>query len=131
MISAIFSPKSPNKVLANIHLSTEFDSDLERGKKIGNSYFIIPYSVYYNGEWKGGRPHGVGDVVFQNGSVLKGSFYRGKVRGKDCILIMDDGSYYRGNMDNNCFCGKGKFVGKDGHSYEGLWDNNQPHGLGV
>ncbi len=83
---------------------------MDRGKKFQNAYFLLPYSVYYTGEWKKGRPHGVGDIVFQNGSLLKGTFYQGQVKGEDCILVMEDGSYYRGEIQNNAFNGMGKFV---------------------
>lgn len=44
---------------------------------------------------------------------------------------MDDGSYYRGKIENNSFSGKGKFVEASGHVYEGSWENNLPHGFGV
>lgn len=44
---------------------------------------------------------------------------------------MEDGSYYRGGIKNNAFNGFGKFTEKNGHTYEGLWQNNAPHGKGV
>lgn len=65
--------------------------------------------MYYTGEWKEGFPHGLGEIVFQNGSILKSTFINGKAKGTDSILAMDDGSYYRGNIDNNSLNGKGIF----------------------
>jgi hypothetical protein len=41
---------------------------------------------------------------------LKGVFVQGQVKGKDCILVIDDGSYYRGNIENNALSGQGIFV---------------------
>lgn len=41
---------------------------------------------------------------------------------------MEDGSYYRGNIENNEFCGKGVLTEANGHIYDGYWENNVPHG---
>lgn len=93
--------------------------DVERGTQIDNSYLIHAFNVYYTGEWKKGVPQGVGEIKLQNNSILKGTFVQGVANGKDCILVMDDGSYYRGGIENNQFSGKGKFVTQNGHVYEG------------
>lgn len=74
------------------------DESIDRGKKIQNSYFIKQYEIYYTGEWKKGRPHGLGDVVFKNGALFRGTFNAGKASGNDCLFIMEDGSYYRGGL---------------------------------
>jgi hypothetical protein len=47
---------------------------VERGKKFQNAYFLKQYEVYYTGEWKNGKPHGMGDIVFENGSLFRGIF---------------------------------------------------------
>jgi hypothetical protein len=113
------------------HLSSiRIPEDLERGKRFENSYFIPAYKVYYTGEWKLGRPHGVGEVVFENGSMLKATFVNGRVKGNDCLLVMENGSFYQGGIEDNGFSGQGKFTEENGHTYEGDWKNNKPHGNG-
>ena len=75
--------------------------DYVRGRKFTDAFFLIPYSVYYIGEWKAGKPQGLGEVVFKSGSILYGTFNEGKAEGSDLIFIMENGSYYRGSMKDN------------------------------
>lgn len=43
-----------------------------------------------------------------------------------------DGSFYRGNFDNNAFEGEGKFVYRtNGMVYNGAWADDHPHGKGT
>ena len=99
----------------------EIPEHFRRGRKFTRSYFIIPYSVYYVGEWLRGKPQGEGEVVFKSGAILHGTFEDGVVEGPDCLFIMESGSYYRGNMVNNRMHGKGSLVDPNNHSYEGMW----------
>lgn len=67
----------------------------------------MPYDLYYAGEWANGKPHGVGEITFKNGSIFKGTFTNGIAKGHDCLFVMTDGSYYRGDIDKNKFEGIG------------------------
>lgn len=80
-----------------VNLDAGDDHD-QRGLQINQTYLIHPFNVHYTGEWRQGVPHGIGEIVLQNNSILKGTFVQGVASGRDCILVMDDESYYRGGI---------------------------------
>jgi hypothetical protein len=45
-------------------------------------------------------------------------------------LLFRDGSYYKGNFNQNRFNGRGKFNFQDGRKYNGDWKNNNMDGIG-
>lgn len=63
-------------------------------------YFVNRYGAFYLGEWKDGQPHGLGKLLYPNGSYFEGPFIKGSVTGNDGLYIYPDGSYKRGSVDN-------------------------------
>jgi len=62
----------------------------------------------YVGEWRDGKPHGVGECrFFENGCVYAGGWR--------------DGGYH----------GPGTYTYRTGETFEGVWENDQRHGPGV
>lgn len=59
-----FSCLELNRSFKYICIDEGIPVDLERGKNYNNSYFLVLYGIYYTGEWKKGRPHGIGSAVF-------------------------------------------------------------------
>lgn len=71
--------------------------------------------MYYIGQWKHGKPHGKGEVCFQDGSVLQGWFENGVCNGPENLHVMEDGTHYFGSIRNNMFDGIGKMVSPSGY----------------
>ena len=87
-----------------------------RGKMIWSNNRI------YDGDWKGGEPHGYGVEIYQN-SKYDGEWRNGKKYGfakyKNFL-----GNYYEGNIKNGLRDGEGYLVYKSGDTYRGTWKDN-------
>lgn len=61
-----------------------------------------PNGDYYEGEWKNGKPHGNGKMIFSNGSSYYGTWADGKMlQGSAEIKLYDEGQVFRGNLNIN------------------------------
>ena len=65
-------------------------------------------NCYYKGEWKEGRLHGVGTMLFPDGSIYTGMFQNNEANGEGKYLY-PNGSYYEGEIRNNLANGYGKY----------------------
>ena len=64
-------------------------------------YYIFSYCAYYEGEWKLGKPHGFGRLVYDDGSLYEGCFRHGVADCKDALFIKDSNIFYKGSIRNN------------------------------
>lgn len=85
---------------------------------------------FYDGEWQNGQQHGSGMLYTSNGLVFKGKFQRGVAQCQKGIMVFPDGAYYEGQISNNGFNGRGKFISSQ-VTYDGEWENNRPYGQGT
>lgn len=84
---------------------------------------------FYHGEWKNGRPYGMGKIYGVNGIYFEGGFINGVVTCKYGVFIYPDGSYYKGMFKDNKFHGPGSFhYAYNYYHYGGEWKDNKPHG---
>lgn len=78
-----------------------------------------PNGDYYEGEWKNGKPHGNGKMIFSNGSSYDGIWDNGKiVQGSAEIKLYDDNQIFRGNLSAL----EGTFI--SGYYFSGFDYNN-------
>lgn len=70
---------------------------------------------HYEGDWKDGKMHGRGRLVYENGDVYDGNFHKGKKFGKGIFKWAKDGNYYDGEWNNNLPHGIG-YIGREGVS---------------
>lgn len=78
-----------------------------------------PNGDYYEGEWKNGKPHGNGKMIFSNGSSYDGIWDNGKiVQGSAEIKLYDDNQVFRGNLSAL----EGTFI--SGYYFSGFDYNN-------
>ncbi len=87
----------------------------------------------YFGEWKNGKFHGRGIIMWFNGQVYKGEFKFGKKDGQG-TLNFSNGRSYVGQFKYGKYHGKGKFnFGKKDENletYDGYWLNGKLNGIG-
>jgi hypothetical protein len=94
-------------------------------------YELKNKGMCYEGEWKGGVPHGAGRAFYANGGYFQGYFKNGVADCSDGIFIYPDGTFYRGNIRDSSANGYGMLVFKNGEMiYTGDWMNDKPHGTG-
>lgn len=72
------------------------------------------------------KPHGIGEVTFDDGRFYRGPFVHGKFEGDDAYFKYDNGDTFEGSFVNNSFS-KGKYtIKEDGSYFLGSFKNGQP-----
>uniref|UniRef100_A0A7N9CV48 MORN repeat containing 1 n=1 Tax=Macaca fascicularis TaxID=9541 RepID=A0A7N9CV48_MACFA len=107
----------------------------------GYGVYVYPNSFFrYEGEWKGGRKHGHGKLLFKDGSYYEGAFVDGEITGEGRrhwawsghgFLVDRDGQVYQGSFHDNKRHGPGQMLFKNGDKYDGDWVRDQRQGHGV
>ncbi|XP_013359630.1 PREDICTED: MORN repeat-containing protein 1 isoform X2 [Chinchilla lanigera] len=125
-----------------------------RPPRNGYGVYIYPNSFFqYEGEWKGGKKHGHGKLVFKDGSYYEGEFVDGEITGQGCrhwawsgniyagqfvlgepqghgVMTYGAGGCYKGELCHGLREGQGVLVDPDGQVYEGSFHDNKKHGWG-
>ncbi|XP_019567620.2 MORN repeat-containing protein 1 isoform X7 [Rhinolophus sinicus] len=120
----------------------------------GYGVYTYPNSFFrYEGEWRGGKTHGRGKLLFKDGSYYEGEFVDGEIMGEGCRLWVSSGNTYSGQFvlgepqghgtmkykAGGCYEGEfsrglreghGYLVDQDGQVYQGSFHNNRRHGRG-
>jgi hypothetical protein len=87
----------------------------------------------YQGEWEGDSRNGKGLYRYANGDFYEGTWTEGLKEGFGRYLFNKEagtGGYFEGDWVQNKMK-HGKWVWKDGTTYQGQFDNNKPKGEGV
>ncbi|XP_045046365.2 MORN repeat-containing protein 1 isoform X1 [Desmodus rotundus] len=124
------------------------------GLRLGYGVYTFPNSFFrYEGEWKGGKTHGRGKLLFKDGSYYEGEFVDGEIVGEGCrhwaatgntysghfvlgepqghgIMKYGAGGYYEGALSHGMREGHGCLVDQDGNAYWGSFHSNKQHGRG-
>ncbi|XP_023377405.1 MORN repeat-containing protein 1 [Pteropus vampyrus] len=120
----------------------------------GYGVYVYPNSFFrYEGEWKGGKTHGRGKLLFKDGSFYEGEFVHGEITGKGRrlwaasgntysgqfvlgepqghgVLQYKAGGRYEGAFHHGMREGHGCLVDQDGQVYQGWFHNDKRHGHG-
>ncbi|XP_032969264.1 MORN repeat-containing protein 1 isoform X3 [Rhinolophus ferrumequinum] len=120
----------------------------------GYGVYTYPNSFFrYEGEWRGGKTHGRGKLLFKDGSYYEGEFVDGEIMGEGCrlwassgntysgqfvlgepqghgIMKYKAGGRYEGELSRGLREGHGCLVDQDGQVYRGSFHNNKRHGQG-
>ncbi|XP_027964055.1 MORN repeat-containing protein 1 [Eumetopias jubatus] len=125
-----------------------------RPPRDGYGVYVYPNSFFrYEGEWKGGKKHGQGKLLFKDGSYYEGKFVDGEITGEGCRLWASSGNtysgqfvlgepqghgvmkykaggHYEGEFSHGLREGHGHLVDRDGQAYWGSFHENKRHGRG-
>ncbi|XP_045244154.2 MORN repeat-containing protein 1 isoform X4 [Macaca fascicularis] len=120
----------------------------------GYGVYVYPNSFFrYEGEWKGGRKHGHGKLLFKDGSYYEGAFVDGEITGEGRrhwawsgdtfsgqfvlgepqgygVMEYKAGGCYEGEVSHGMREGHGFLVDRDGQVYQGSFHDNKRHGPG-
>ncbi|XP_074233749.1 MORN repeat-containing protein 1 isoform X3 [Camelus bactrianus] len=120
----------------------------------GYGVYVYPNSFFrYEGEWKGGKKHGRGKLLFRDGGYYEGEFVDGEITGEGRrhwaltgstytgqfvlgepqghgIMLYKAGGYYDGELSGGAREGQGRLVDADGQVYCGSFHDNRRHGRG-
>ncbi|XP_021511168.2 MORN repeat-containing protein 1 isoform X1 [Meriones unguiculatus] len=121
-----------------------------------NGYGVYVHSnsfFRYEGEWKGGKKHGHGKLLFKDGSYYEGEFMDGEITGEGYqhwawsgntysgqfvlgepqghgIMKYKAGGHYEGELSHGLREGQGFLEDQDGQVYQGSFHDNKRHGRG-
>jgi len=84
----------------------------------------------YDGEMRGGKMVGTGDLSFPNGMRYEGQFKDNNFHGRG-KLTYSNGDVYEGEFFDDDRSGTGTFTMKDGRRYVGGWKKDLPDGQGT
>ncbi|KAJ1074503.1 hypothetical protein K5549_001198 [Capra hircus] len=125
-----------------------------RPPRDGYGIYVYPNSFFrYEGEWRGGKKHGRGKLLFKDGSYYEGDFVDGEITGEGCrhwtltgntytgqfvlgepqghgIMKYQAGGHYEGELFRGLREGHGCLVDADGQVYWGSFHDNKRHGQG-
>nr|XP_054114688.1 MORN repeat-containing protein 1 isoform X10 [Callithrix jacchus] len=125
-----------------------------RPPRDGYGVYVYPNSFFrYEGEWKGGKKHGHGKLLFKDGSYYEGAFVDGEITGEGRrhwawsgdtfsgqfvlgepqgrgVIEYKAGGCYEGEVSHGMREGLGFLVDRDGQVYQGSFHGNRRHGPG-
>lgn len=108
-----------------------FEGSFVAGRMEGRGKHVLNNGdIEYIGEYKDGKPHGMGVKTYEDGSVYSGSFKDGKRHGNGKISFTDvcefDGMWINDKMD-----GSGSLKYSNGDKFTGMFKNNEMNGHGI
>ena len=78
----------------------------------------------YKGEWKNGKPNGLGVITYRDGHKYLGEFKDGKKHGQG-TWNATEGEKYSGEWKDGKKYGQGKYTWSDGRKYVGEWKDGE------
>jgi hypothetical protein len=87
------------------------------------------YGNEYIGEWKDGKYHGNGTLIYANGGRYEGEWKSGKRHGHGSRDFSN--SAYVGEWKNDKFNGHGSFISHNNILHVGEWKDSERHGTGT
>ena len=114
----------------------KFVGDFKGGVPHGQGNMVNHDQSTYSGPFQNSLPHGSGgQKTLSNGDTYKGDWVRGMMHGQG-VLVTSSGDRYEGKFNQNRRTGKGTMTfGKtspfNGDKYEGDFVNGKPHGQGT
>ena len=76
------------------------------------------------------NPNTAEKTAFKSHQIVEGQWKNGKIHGYGHILF-PDGNYYIGDFIDGFKDGQGIFTWHNGNKYTGYWEKNRMHGQGI
>ncbi|MDH3648481.1 MAG: caspase family protein, partial [Saprospiraceae bacterium] len=95
----------------------------------GKGVYKYQNGATYSGDYRDGKPDGLGTLLFANGNKYVGQWSRSLRQGEG-KMIFTSGERYEGQFVGSRFEGYGRYRFNNGNIYEGYWKNNKPNGQG-
>lgn len=110
-------------------------TDVMESSNMAASAPKVEYKVVgkYTGNWRDGKKHGYGSLVYSNGSKYEGEWRDGERHGRG-VYWVEEGKklrkQYAGEWEHDKRHGVGTFFYQNGARFEGLWVHNKREGSG-
>jgi hypothetical protein len=129
-IATVLSASSYQAMQVTYPSKSEFGHTTIIDKSSTFHIHIDTFGNKYEGEWKDGKKHGKGKMVFANGHSYTGDWINDMATGEG-ISIWTNGDRYEGQMKDGQRHGKGSYHFANGDKYTGDWiaDKKEGHGI--
>ncbi|CAF0723626.1 unnamed protein product [Adineta steineri] len=113
----------------NTSLANEHEGEMKGEKKHGKGQMDYANGGKYIGMWVEGNRIGQGVYIFNNGDRYEGQFKDNLVHGKG-QMDFANGDKYTGDYIDDKRTGQGVYIYANGNRYEGEFKDNKRHGKG-
>jgi len=124
---AVFDSKKCKETRGNGKI---FEGEWKRGRPHGMGTMTNADGDIYKGQWLNGKAHGKGTMESTRGDIYKGQWLNGKKHGEGAMTYFD-GAIYNGQWLNGTMHGEGAMTYPNGKVYKGQWENDNMHGDGT
>ena len=100
----------------------KYEGQMFQEQMHGRGIFTSSQGYVYTGEFKYGKPNGLGKLVYDNGDQYEGSLVNDMLHGKGKYLYAN-GDRYQGEFQNDLPHGQGVYILANGNIYSGSWKN--------
>ena len=100
----------------------KYEGQMLQEQMHGRGIFTCTQGYVYTGEFKYGKPNGLGKLVYDNGDKYEGGFLNDTLHGRGKYSYAN-GDCYRGEFMNDLPHGHGVYVLANGNIYSGDWEN--------
>jgi hypothetical protein len=99
----------------------KYEGQMLRDQMHGRGIFTSSLGYVYTGEFRYGKPNGLGKLVYDNGDRYEGSFLEDMLHGQGKYNYAN-GDLYQGEFLNDLPHGQGIYVLANGSVYSGTWE---------
>jgi hypothetical protein len=100
----------------------KYEGQVLQDQMHGRGIFTSSQGYIYTGEFRYGKPHGLGKLVYDNGDQYEGSLVNDMLHGRGNYLYAN-GDRYQGEFQNDLPHGQGVYILANGDTYSGSWEN--------
>lgn len=100
----------------------KYEGQMFRDQMHGRGIFTSSQGYIYTGEFKYGKPNGLGKLVYDNGDQYEGHFINDMLHGQGKYTYAN-GDRYQGEFQNDLPHGQGVYILANGSIHSGLWEN--------
>ncbi|KYO31431.1 MORN repeat-containing protein 1 isoform X1 [Alligator mississippiensis] len=112
--------------------SGSYSGGLRARRRDGYGLYVYPNTFFqYEGEWRQGKKHGHGKLLFKDGSYYEGEFVDGEILGNGLRYWASSGNTYSGQFMLGELHGHGVMQYRDGGKYEGEFSCGMREGYGL
>ena len=119
-----------NGIYLNSSNGNKYEGEFRNGKPNGIGKFYSLSGVTYEGSWKNGKFFDKGTLIWSDGSKYKGYWKNGQRHGNGSFFSTS-GNIYEGEWKNDLFDGQGTLIYSGGSRYEGQWKKGLKSGKGT
>ena len=102
----------------------KYEGQMLHDEMHGRGIFTCTKRYVYTGEFKHGKPNGLGKLKCDNGDEYEGSFLNDMLHGEG-IYSYANGDCYRGEFINDLPHGHGVYILANGKVYSGKWEKGR------